>query len=99
MRRAVRYGAYVIAGLALLLVAAALILPGLLDRPKLAAQLQARLSAAVGGEVRWEDFSVRILPAPHGELRKLSVKTAAATFTTDEATAALRLWPLLFGRA
>jgi len=99
VRRAVRYGAYVIAGLALLLVAAALILPGLLDRPKLAAQLQARLSAAVGGEVRWEDFSVRILPAPHGELRKLSVKTAAATFTTDEATAALRLWPLLFGRA
>ena len=99
MRRAVRYGAYVIAGLALLLVAAALILPGLLDRPKLAAQLQARLSAAVGGEVRWEDFSVRILPAPHGALRKLSVKTAAATLTTDEATAALRLWPLLLGRA
>ena len=99
MKRAVRYGAYVVAGLALLLVAAALIIPELLDRPKMAAEIQAKLSKAVGGEVRWEDFSLRILPSPHGNLRGLRVQTAAATLTTDDATIALRLWPLFLGRA
>src|SRR5580765_3667074 len=65
----------------------------------MAAEIQAKLSKAVQGEVRWQEFSVRILPAPHGRLRGLEVKTAAATLTTDEVTVALRLWPLFEGRA
>jgi len=99
VRRAVRYGTYVIAGLALLVVAAALILPELLDRPRLAAELQARLSKALDGEVRWKDFGVRLFPFPRGTVHALEIKTASATVTTDEAIAALRLWPLFFGRA
>src|SRR5690242_8505702 len=65
----------------------------------MAAQIQQKLSNAVKGEVRWEAFSVRLLPTPHGELRGLQVKTAGATFTTDEVTVALRLWPLFTGNA
>src|SRR5437764_14379200 len=71
----------------------------MLDQPGMAAQLQERLSRAVGGEVRWQEFRVRILPAPHGELRGLRVETAAATITAEEADARLRLWPLLRARA
>jgi len=89
----------VLAGLVLLVIAAVAIAPRLLDRPRMAAQIQEKLSHAVGGEVRWEEFSVRLLPAPHGVLRGLSVKTAAATFTTEEVKASLALWPLLTGSA
>ena len=99
MRRLARYLAYGAAALALLALAAALALPMLLDRPGIVAQLQARLSRAVRGDVRWQEFSVRILPTPHGLLRGLRVETEAATFTTDEVTLALSLWPLLKGRA
>ncbi|MBV9190843.1 MAG: hypothetical protein JOZ85_10200, partial [Betaproteobacteria bacterium] len=99
MKRAFRYGAWVVIALALLIIAVAVAVPRLLDRPKMAEQLQARLSAAIGGEVRWEEFSVRLLPVPHGEVRRLKVQTAAATLTADEVTTALRLWPLFHGSA
>ena len=99
MRRAGRYGAYAIAALAVLLVALALLLPQLLDRPRIAAQIQTTLSAAVGGEVRWADFRLRLLPWPQGALHGLQVKTATATLMADEVTAVLRLWPLLTGNA
>ncbi len=99
MRRIGRYCAYAIGVLVLVVLAAALLLPALLDRPRIAAQIQAKLSAAVEGEVRWDAFSVRILPSPHGMLRGLKVKTAAATVSADEVTVALRLWPLFRGRA
>ena len=99
VKRVVRYGAYSLAALALLVTAAGFIATRLLERPRMAAQIQAKLSAAVQGEVRWKQFSVRILPTPHAMLRELQVKTAAATFTTDEADVRLRLWPLFRGRA
>ncbi|HET7365792.1 MAG TPA: AsmA-like C-terminal domain-containing protein [Burkholderiales bacterium] len=99
MSRAARYGAYTLAALALLVVVAVAILPRLLDRPRMAAQIQQKLSSAVKGEVRWEAFRVRLLPTPQGTLRGLSVKTAAATLTTEEATVSLRLWPLFTGNA
>ena len=71
MRRVTRYGVYAIGVVALLLVAAGLVLPRLLDQPGMAAELQARLSRAVDGEVRWKEFSVRVFPAPHGLVRGL----------------------------
>lgn len=99
MRRATRYGLYAIGVVAVLIVAAGIILPRLLDRPAMAAELQGRLSKALDGEVRWKEFSVRIFPFPRAVVRALEIKTASATVTTEEATAALRLWPLFFGRA
>ena len=99
MRRVTRYGLYAIGVFAVLIVAAGLILPQLLDRPGMAAELQARLSKALDGEVRWKEFTVRLFPYPRGTVRALEIKTASATVTTDEAIAALRLWPLFFGRA
>src|SRR6267142_1194154 len=65
----------------------------------MAAQIQAKLSSALQGDVRWKEFRVRILPAPHGTLSGLEVKTAGATLTADEVTVALRLWPLFRGSA
>jgi len=83
----------------LVVLAAALLLPELLDRPGIAAEIQAKLSSAVDGDVRWDEFRVRILPSPHGTLRGLKVKTVAASLSADEVTVALRLWPLFHGRA
>src|SRR5258706_6750672 len=97
--RVLRYGAYAAAALVVLVLAAAFAVPRLLDRPRMAAELQAKLSNVVQGEVRWQEFSLRILPRPHGNLRALRVETAAATFTADEVTLALKLWPLFMGRA
>ena len=99
MRRVTRYGVYAIGVVALLIVAAGLILPRLFDRPAMAAELQGRLSKALDGEVRWKEFSVRVFPFPRAVVRALEIKTASATVTAEEATAALRLWPLFFGRA
>jgi uncharacterized protein involved in outer membrane biogenesis len=99
VRRIARYCAYAVGVLLLVVLAAALLLPQLLDRPGIAAQLQAKLSSAVDGEVRWDVFRVRILPSPHGSLQGLKVKTEAMTLTADEVTVALRLWPLFHGRA
>ena len=99
MGRIARYCAYTLAALALLVVGAGYVVTRMLERPGIAAEIQAKLSKALQGEVRWQQFSVRILPAPHGNLRGLEVKTAAATFTTDEVNVALQLWPLFEGRA
>jgi len=99
VKRVLRWGVYSAGALVVLLLALALALPALLDRPGMAAQIQAKLSTAVKGEVRWEDFSVAILPYPRGELRGLRVETTAATLRADEVNVALRFWPLLRGRA
>jgi uncharacterized protein involved in outer membrane biogenesis len=86
--------------LAALAVAAALILPALLDTPAVRAEIQRRLSAAVRGEVAWEELSVRILPTPHGALRKVRVEIpGAASVRTEQVDVRLRFWPLLGGRA
>src|SRR3954470_20658719 len=99
VKRVVRYSAYGFAALVLLVIAAGFVATRLLERPRMAAQIQAKLSAAVQGEVRWKQFSVRLLPMPHARLRELEVKTAAATFTTEKVDVALRLWPLFRARA
>ncbi|HZJ72094.1 MAG TPA: hypothetical protein VFF36_14275, partial [Planctomycetota bacterium] len=75
------------------------VIPELLDSPARAAEIQARLSRAVRGEVRWNAFALRILPAPHATLQGLRVETTSATLAADDVTVALALWPLLRGRA
>jgi AsmA-like protein len=98
--RAVRYCAWFAAVFVAVVVAAALILPEILDTPAVRAEIQRRLSAAVGSEVTWEDLSVRILPAPRGVLRKVRVEIPGlAAVSAEQVDARLRFWPLLRGRA
>ena len=97
--RAVRWIAYCAAGLAVLVVAAALFLPDFLDTPAVRAEIQRILSQAVRGEVAWEELRIRILPSPHGALRKARLEIPqVASVSADEASAHLRLWPLIHGR-
>ena len=98
MARIARYVAYGAIGLAVLVAAAAFVLPRLLDTPRVRADIQNRLSLAVNGEVRWESFRLRLLPAPHGTLRALRVQMPAGSASADEVSVALRFWPLLRGR-
>jgi hypothetical protein len=86
--------------LAVLVVAAALFLPDFLDTPAVRAQIQRILSRAVRGEVAWEELRIQILPSPHGVLRKARLEIPqVASVSAEEATADLRLWPLIRGRA
>ncbi|HSF22386.1 MAG TPA: AsmA-like C-terminal domain-containing protein [Burkholderiales bacterium] len=85
--------------MAVLVVAAALFLPGYLDTPAVRAEIQRILSQAVRGEVAWEEFRIRVLPTPHGVLRKARLEIpAVASVRAEEATADLRLLPLFRGR-
>jgi hypothetical protein len=82
-----------------LLVAAALILPEFLDTQAVRAEIQRILSQAVRGEVAWEELRIRILPAPHGVLRKARLEIPkVATVRAEEARARLRLRALFHGR-
>lgn len=97
--KAARYTVYSAATLGVLLVAAALVLPAFLDTPRVRAEIQRVLSEAVRGEVAWEELRIRILPAPHGALRKARLEIpAVASVSAEEARAHLRLWPLMRGR-
>jgi uncharacterized protein involved in outer membrane biogenesis len=92
--------AYAVGALALAAALVLLAAPALVDRPKVQAEIQQRLSEMLQGQVAWEALDVALFPAPHGELRKLRVeipgKIAAAA---DDVNVYLRLWPLLRGRA
>jgi hypothetical protein len=98
--RAIRYFAYLAATLIGVVAAAAFILPEFLDSPAVRAQIQRKLSEAVQGEVAWDDLSIRILPAPHGVLRKARVEIpGVASVRAERIDARLLFWPLLRGRA
>jgi uncharacterized protein involved in outer membrane biogenesis len=97
---AVRYFAWFAAAIAVLVVAAALVLPVFLDTPAVRAEIQRKLSKAVQGEVSWEDLNVRILPRPLGVLRKVRVEIPRRLeVSADELAVRLAFWPLLRGRA
>lgn len=98
-KSAARYSVYFIAILGLLLVAAALLLPEFLDTPRVRAEIQRVLSEAVRGKVAWDELRIRILPAPHGVMRKARLEIPQiANVSAEEARADLRLWPLFRGR-
>ena len=97
--RAARVVAWGVGTLAVVNVAAALFLPEFLDAPRVRGELQRILSDAVGGEVTWDDLSIRILPTPHGVLRKARLEVPrVASVSAEEARAHLRLLPLLRGQ-
>ena len=94
-----RYTVYCVVILGALLVIAALYLTELLDTPAVRAQIQRILSEAVSGEVAWEELRIRILPVPHGSLRKARLEIPrVASVSAEEATARLRLLPLIRGK-
>src|SRR5215467_11093648 len=100
MRKIVTRSAYGIGAAVVLLVAAALILPEVLDMPAVERELQAKLSEAAQGQVAWEKLSIRFLPSPHGALRKVRIEIpGVAKLRTEDVAVHLRLAPLFHGRA
>jgi hypothetical protein len=89
-------------GIAALLLAATLLLvlgDWLLGRPAVKAAVQQRVSAALGGQIAWEDLDLHLLPAPRGALRKVRIEIPeAVSLRADQVDAYLRLWPLLRGQ-
>lgn len=86
---------------ALLLLAVALLVLGdwLLGTPAVKAAVQQRVSAALGGQIAWQDLDLHLLPAPHGELRKVRIEIPdAVSLRAEQVDAYLRLWPLLRGQ-
>ena len=98
--RAVRYSAWFAAAIVALVIAAALILPEILDTPAVKAQIQRKLSEAVQGDVAWEDLGIRILPSPRAIVRKARIEVPGTLeVSADELAVRLAFWPLLRGRA
>jgi hypothetical protein len=98
--RAARYAAYAALALLALAVAAALVILSFLDTPRVEAELQAKLSEAVHGEVAWEKLEIRLLPSPRGALSEVRAEIPeTASVRAAEVQARLRLLPLLRGRA
>ena len=98
--RAVRYAAYAVVALVALIVAAALVLPAFLDTQRVGAELQAKLSEAVHGEVAWGKLEIRLLPSPRGALSRVRAEIPGiASVRAEEVQARLLLLPLLRGRA
>jgi hypothetical protein len=84
----------------IVVAAAALValIPVLIDTRAVQTELQRRLSAALSGQVSWQELDIRLLPAPRGELRGLSVDIPGKLrATADGVNVYLRLWPLLHG--
>jgi uncharacterized protein involved in outer membrane biogenesis len=86
--------------LAVVAVVAAAIGVRLIDTPAARAEIQTRLSAALGGRIEWQSLELRILPRPHGELHAVRIEIpGAVSARADDLDVYLRLWPLLRGRA
>jgi hypothetical protein len=89
-----------IAALLLLVIGAAVVAPYFIDTPAVRAEIQRRLDAALGGRIGWQALQIRLLPAPHGELRQVRIDIPDALAAEAERVRVdLRLWPLLSGRA
>jgi hypothetical protein len=100
VHRAARYAAYAAAAVAMLIVAAALLLPQFLDTPAVERELKVRLSELVQGEVAWEKLSIRLLPSPRGSLTRVRTEIPGVlALNAEKVDAHLRLLPLFRGRA
>jgi AsmA-like protein len=70
----------------------------LIDTPAVQAELQQRLSRALQGQVTWEALDLALLPAPHGELRRVRFEIPGKiSAAAEDVNVYLRLWPLLRG--
>jgi hypothetical protein len=98
--RGARYAAYAAIALVALAVAAALVIPRVVDMRQVEAELQAKLSQALHGTVSWEKLEIRLLPSPRGALSQVRAEIPeTASVRAEEVDAHLRLLPLLHGRA
>lgn len=93
----------VLAAIVLLAVAAVLLLPVLVDTPRVQALVADAASQALGRSVRFGGLSVVILPRPAVELRDLEIAedpsfARDAFVTLERGRLRLRLRPLLTGR-
>ena len=92
--------AWTLGVLTVIAVVAAVIGVRLIDTPAAKAEIQARLSAALGGRIEWQSLELRVLPRPHGELRGVRIEIpGAVSARADDLDVYLQLWPLLLGRA
>jgi hypothetical protein len=99
-RKAVRYSAFSLAAIVVLLVAAGFLLRALLDRPEVEAEIQSRLSRAVDGQIAWESLQVRLLPSPRAVVRGVRIELPGTmSARAEQLDARLRLMPLFRGRA
>jgi hypothetical protein len=90
--------AWGLGALALALAALVALFFALIDTPAVQAELQERLSRALQGQVTWEALDLALLPAPHGELRRVRVEIPGKiSATAEDVNIYLRLWPLLRG--
>ena len=94
-----RWLLYALGALVVVAVALAAALPSFIDSPAVRAEIQRRISAAVGGEVAWQALAIGWLPAPHAELRAARIEIpGVARVGAEQLDVYLRLWPLLRGR-
>src|SRR5215204_4676939 len=92
--------AWALGVLTVVAIVAAAIAVRLIDTPAARAEIQTRLSAALGGRIEWQFLELRFLPRPRGELRGVRIEIPGAlSARADAVDVYLRLWPLLLGRA
>jgi len=103
LRRALKWLFGIGAVVAVLLIAAAIALPRLVDTPRIQTMIAGSASQAIGRPVKFESLSVKLLPLPAVELHKLEVAEdpqfgTAPFLTLETGRVYLRLRPLLGGR-
>jgi len=95
--------AIIVGALVLLVVAAALALPFLIDTPALRAYVSQAATQSLGRPVKFASLSISALPLPTVRLRGLQVAEDPAFgtgsfLTVGEGRIGIRLWPLFAGR-
>ena len=103
MKRALKWLGILVAAIVLLTIVAALVLPRLIDTPRVQAMIASGAAQAVGRPVKFESLSVSIFPLPSIELHKLEVAEdpqfgTAPFLTLETGRVYLKLRPLLTGR-
>lgn len=103
MKRALKWLGIAVAVMVVLTIIAALVLPRLIDTPRVQALIASNAAQAVGRPVKFESLSVSIFPLPSIELHKLEVAEdpqfgTAPFLTLDTGRVYLKLRPLLSGR-
>lgn len=98
-RLALRILGGVTIGAAILLAAALVVGPRLIELPSVKARIEQQVSALARGSIAWDRLEARILPSPRAVLRGGRVDVAGrVSGTVDEIHAHIALAPLLAGR-
>lgn len=103
MRRWVKWGLAAGAVVLLLVAGAAVVIPLLVDTPRIQSYVASTASQALGRPVKFSGLSIRVLPLPAIELRDLEVAEDPKFGTTpflrlERGLIRLQLMPLLTGR-